>query len=266
MHRSDDISSGATMRYLAVARFRLLTTIRSATPLFVLAVLPLLLALIVESGSESELLTSPDRWFPMNGFVALFAWVTHGALVMLAGEALGNLKLIGPDQSTPHSDLMDSAPVLARTRFYGESIGNLAAVAIIHICCLPLLALVAALSPLPTTWFLNIEAVIIALMILTGTGGAWKRLAPLSKWSRSRTVRNGLLTCILFLLGFLATTRWEVFREAVGSFFSSPTTRTWGQVTSSVEKPEWLVIWLVVLYAGNVAFYYLSSTRNRARA
>lgn len=254
------------MRYLAIARFRLLTTIRSATPLFVLAVLPVLLALIVESTSEPNFPNAADMWLRMNAFVALVAWIAHGSLVMLAAEAFGNLRPFGPDQSTPQSDLMDSAPVGARTQFYGESIGNLGAVAIIHVCCLPLLALVAALSPLPTRWFVNMEAVIIVLMILAGTGGAWKRLAPPTKWSRSRTARTGLLFYTLFLFGFLATTRWEAFRDSAIGFVASPSVRAWGRVASAVENPEWLIIWLVLLYAGYLAFYYRSSTRNRAAA
>ncbi|HYS52825.1 MAG TPA: hypothetical protein VER58_03545 [Thermoanaerobaculia bacterium] len=254
------------MRYLAIARFRLLTTIRTATPVFVIAILPPLIGAIAESTSEPQFgagAQSPQR---LHAVIALLTWLFHAAFLLAASEASGNLRTFGPDQTALPGDLMDSAPIRPSARFWGEAGGILAATAIIHACCLPLLAMVAALSPLPTRLFLWIEAGIIALMILGSTGAAWRRLAPRTKFSGTRTVRSIILFFILFFCVLFASTRWIAFRDAVAEYFPSPSMRAWAQVVSAVDNPFLLLFLLALLYVGYIGFYYIYSTRDPARA
>lgn len=252
------------MRYLAVARLRLLTTVRSATPIFILAALPPLLAAAFESIPEPLFRAAADELLAPIAKAALFAWLIHGLVVGVACEAFGNRR-VRPDLTSLPSDLMDSAPVGPRPRFWGEALGTFAAASTIHACCLPLLAAAAVLSPLPTAAFAWIEAGIIALMILGSAGAAGKRLAPVTPWTATRTARSGILSLILFLLVLLATTNWEAFRDSLAAFIITPSMRAWAAVTASVENPLLLGVLLSLLYAGYL-LYYLNSTRRPAQA
>jgi hypothetical protein len=254
------------MRVLAIARFRLLTTIRTATPVFVIAILPPLMGAIAESRSEPQFGAGAESPLRLYAVIALITWLFHAALLLAASEASGNLRMFRPDQTELNPDLMDSAPIRPRARFWGEAGGILAATAIIHACCLPLLAVVAALSPLPTRVFAWIEAGIIALMILGSTGAAWKRLAPRTKFSGTRTVRSVILFLILFSFSLFASTRWEAFRDSASEYLRSPSMRAWAQLASAVENPFLLLFLLALLYAGYIGFYYISATRDPARA
>jgi len=254
------------MRYLAIARFRLLTTIRSSTPIFVIAILPPLFGAIAESVPEPQFLAEAGFLLGRNATVALLMWLIHGAVVLAAGEAFGTLRASRPDLNALPSDLMDSAPVTPRARFWGDAIGVLGATAIIHVCCLPLLAVVAALSPLPIRVFASIEAAILAMMILVSTAAAWKRLAPQTKWSGTRSARSALLFFILLLFMLIGTTRWDAFRDSAYAFFSSPSTRAWEKVTLAVDNPVLLIVLSALLYAVYLGFFYMSATRDRARA
>lgn len=253
------------MRYLAIARFRMLTIIRTATPIFIVAALPPLLAAVPLSMPEPLFRASAEEMLVINARVAMMAWVYHGLFLSFACLLSGKVK-------TPHDDvtigvvpdLMDTAPIGPGSRFWGEALGTLTATVLIHACCLPLLAAVAALSPLPTSVFLWIEAGTVALMILASASAAWQRRAPRTKYSASRGPRNAVLFAVLLLLSLFATTRWEAFRDSALAFISSRNSmRAWAEVVDAVESPPLLFILLSLLYAGYIAYYYVSATRKR---
>ena len=253
------------MRYLAFARFRLLTTVREATPIFVFATLPPLLAAWYMSTPEPLFRASADLLLGAFARAALLAWLFHAAIIVTASEAIGSMRLLRPDLTSIPSDLMDSAPVGPFPRFWGDALGIFAATLMIHACCLPLLAVVAVLSPLPTIVFVWIEAGMVALTILTSASGAWKRLAPRTNWSATRSARSGILFVILFLLALGAATKVETFRDSLFVFVGEPSMRAWAAVAASVENPFLLVVLLSLLYAGYIV-YFVNLARKPAQA
>jgi hypothetical protein len=207
-----------------------------------------------------------DIWLGINSAAAVMAWVLHAVILSVACLMSGKVKTSHDfvvTQGIP--DLMDTAPIGDGARFWGEALGTLQATAVIHLCCLPLLAAIAALSPLPTIMFLWIEAATIALLVLASTGAAWQRRAPRTKYSATRGPRNAAVLVILFLLAVLATTRPRAFRDSVEFFLLNRTSmRGWSMVVDTVENPILLVTLLTMLYAGTITYYYISSTRKQA--
>lgn len=248
------------MRYLAVARFRLLTIIRTATPIFVLALIPPLIgAAWLSRGAEPDFRAAAGEVLGQHARVAVIAWLLHAFLLSFACLMSGKVKTAHDDVMTNvMPDLMDTAPVGHGERFWGEALGTLAATAMIHVCCLPLLAAVAALNPLPTAVFLWIEAATIALIALASAGAAWQRRALRTKYSGTRGLRNAALLAILFFVALRATTRWEVFLDSI--LYPQSSIRRWAHV---VENPFLLFTILSLLYAGTITYYYVSSTRKR---
>ncbi|MDQ6800440.1 MAG: hypothetical protein M3041_06335 [Acidobacteriota bacterium] len=253
------------MRYLAVARFRLLSTIRESTGVFVFAMVPPLMAAAFETTPEPLFRAGADELLGEFARVALVAWLFHAFIIVAASEAFGSMRLFRVDATALPPDLMDSAPIGPLERFWGETLGIFAAMATIHVACLPLLAVVAVLSPLPTVVFAWIEAGLVALMILGSAGAAWKRLAPRTQWAATRTARSGILFLILFFLTLFATTHWPVFRDSVFAFILTPSMRAWATVAGAVENPRLLVILWLLLYGGYL-LYYVNATRKPAEA
>ncbi|HJT16438.1 MAG TPA: hypothetical protein VJ853_03575, partial [Thermoanaerobaculia bacterium] len=208
----------------------------------------------------------PDSLLGFQAQIALFTWYLHGTFLLAAAETFGSLKVQKSDQTNAASDLMDSAPLPPNARFAGEVLGIFESTAIIHACCLPMLAVVAALSPLPARVFVWLEAIVIALMVLASAGGAWKRIARPSKMSATRLLRSFIVLLIFFGAILVGSTRWVQFRDAAFGFLGMPSMRAWSRVTAAIDSPVALIMWLVVLYAGYFLFYYLSSTRDPFRA
>lgn len=258
------------MRSLAIARFRLLTTIRKATPLFVLAFWAALGPLVLTSPlSDGSFRADADSLLGTAATAAVFAWIAHALLLVVVCDAFGRdsslrTQLASQETDGP-ADLMDTAPIGLRARFWGEAAGILAAAMIIHLCTLPLLVLGAALSPLPTSMFLVGEAVTIALVVLASAGAAWKRRAPRTKWSATRGPRSALLFVLILLVSIRQTTQWEVFRDSFVDFVRQPTPHAWSTVFHAVENPFLLCVLLLSLYYGYLAFYYSSSVRMARR-
>jgi hypothetical protein len=251
-----------------MARFRLLTIVRTATPIFVIGIVPPLLAILVLARtSEPTFRAAAEELLGPHATLALWAWIAHALILLSACVASGKVKL-------PHDgpffivlpDLMDTAPVGPHARFCGEAVGTFGAMATIHACCLPLLAAVAALSPMPTSMFVWMEAGLVVLMILCSAGAAWQRRAPLRKFSATRGVRNAIVMAILLLLTVPLATRWREFRDALVTFLLDPSIRKWGEVTRTVENPLLWAVLFAVLYAGSIAYYYTTSIWNRARS
>jgi len=258
------------MRYLAISRFRLLTIIRTATPIFVIAALPPLVAAIALSTPEPAFRAGADVWLPINASAAVMAWLLHAMILsftcLMSGKVRTSHDFVTMN-ATP--DLMDTAPIGNGARFWGEALGTVEATAVIHLCCLPLLAAVAALSPLPTIMFLWIEAATIALLVLASTGAAWQRRAPRTKYSATRGPRNAVVLAMLFLLALLVTTRPRAFRDSALEFVlpvhgtARTSMRGWSEVAGAVGNPILLLALLSLLYAGAIAYYYLSATRKQ---
>ena len=253
------------MRYLAVARLRLMTAVRQATPILLIAAVPPTGALLFEAMPEPLFRASADEVLETMARAAMLAWLIHGAILVVACEAFGTLQLMRPGSSAAQSDLLDSAPIGHLPRFWGEALGIFATTLSIHLCCLPLLATAAILSPLPTIFFAGVEAVTIAFVALGSAVGASKRLAPVTRWSATRSARSGALFVTLFLAALLATTEWEKFRDAIGEFLIVPSVRHWAAVTSAIARPSLLAILIAILYGGYILFF-VRSARTRAEA
>jgi len=253
------------MRSLGIVRLRLLTITRAATPIFILAAFPALVNLLF--------LSTPEPFFrawetlALDGYAraALSGWFFHILFLAFAMLLTGKVK-------TPHDDvviavipdLMDTAPIKPGERFWGETFGTFAAALAIHVCSLPLLAALVALNPLPTSAFVWIEAAAIALLFLACAGAAWQRRAPRTKFSGTRGPRNAALVATLFIFALAGTTRWQTFRDSLATFIVPRTSmRAWSEVMAAVEKPLLLAVLLVLLYAGTIAYYYVTSTRKR---
>ena len=254
------------MRYLAVARFRLLSSIREATSAFIIAAVPPLLAAVNETTPEPLFRATADELLGTFARAAMLGWVFHAMFIFAISQGFGSMRLFRADQTSLPTDLMDSAPIRPLERFWGEALGVFAATATIHAACLPLLAVVAVLSPLPTIIFAWLEVAIIVLMIFGSAGAASKRLAPRNKWSASRTARSGILFLILFFVTLSVTTKWQVFRDSFMQFLLlNPSMRTWAAVAGAVENPVLLITLWLLLYAGYI-LYYANAARKPAEA
>ena len=139
--------------------------------------------------------------------------------------------------------------------------GIFASVMIIHLCTLPLLAMVIVLSPLGLTSFLCFELMIVASVVLASAAASWKLRSETSRWTHTRMIRNGAVFLIGLLVIVISNTRWEEFRDAFPWYLREPSARTWSAVTSTIDNPPLLVSWLVLLYAGFMTFYYLQGVR-----
>ena len=122
------------MRYLAVARFRMLTTIREASSVFAFAMLPPLIAVLFEAMPEPLFRATADELLGVFARIALAAWLFHAFIIVLASETFGSMRLLRVDATVLPPDLMDSAPMTPIERFWGETLGVFAATATISVC------------------------------------------------------------------------------------------------------------------------------------
>ena len=252
------------MRVLAIAKLRLLTRIRTASVLFALATLPPLALCVGASWlPQNDWRTSMPFASPILAVWSLLVWFLHIGLLLVGSEA--GEQLHPRREGAEWSDLLETVPMTASGRFAGEAFGNLAVNLTIHVCALPLLALVAALSPLPITVFLPLEVCALVLFALAAGAGAWKRCARPSKWSATRMARSGVLFWILLVMIVYQTSRWDAFTDSLLEAVFQPSRRTWEQIASTIERPAQLAVLVVLLCLSYVTFYYLSSVRALAR-
>lgn len=271
------------MRYLAIARFRLLTTIRSATALFVLSAVAVIAPGLVISYMPVETFrVEADELLPFAANVAFLVWAAHAIILLLACNAFGDesfrrAKITSALSERP-PDLIDTAPIRPGARFWGETVGILAAAMTIHVCTLPALALVTALSPLPTSMFITAEIVTFLLIALASAGGAWKRRAPMTKWNATRGPRSALLFGFLLLMIVRHATHamlpldpdrdqplWNAFRDSLIWFVAHPSPRAWSEVSNAVGNPLLLLVLVSTLYTSYIVFYYKSCVRKARR-
>ena len=258
------------MRYLAIARFRLLTTIRAANTLFAVAAIAAIGPAALNSFMPDEVFRAgADDFLGVAATTAVIAWIAHALILGFACDSFGKVTLLRTQitsvETEGPADLMDTSPIRPSARFWGEVAGILAAAMTIHVCTLPVLVLVAALSPLPTAMFIAAEAATIMFVVLAATAGAWKRRARPTKWSGTRSARSGLLFFILLALTVRYTTRWEAFRDSLPLFIAQPSPRVWSAASNAVDNPLLLFTLLSLLYTGYIAFFYASSVRTARR-
>jgi hypothetical protein len=250
------------MRCLAVARYRLLTTLRAANSVFVTAVVVVLIPPVGAGAMfqmDSAFRSLAEGGLLFSGVPALIAPLLHG-LVML-GACLG-FGAAGRRRDAETSDLMDLAPVTPQDRFWGDAIGILASALIVHVCTLPLLAMAVAQSSITTSAFAAYEIVLLAAMVLASAGASWQLHAAPTRWSQTRSARNAATFLILLLLALIVNTRWEAFRDALGNLVNEPSARKWTAVVAAVNSPLLLFLSLFLLYAGFLFFYWRRATRS----
>lgn len=253
------------MRYLGIARLRLLMTTRTWSPIFVLAVLPPAIAAIAVATQEEFFLHDAQFHLPINAAAATLSWTLHALLLGAATAFSGSANRSRAAVANAHvPDLLDTAPIAQGPRYWGDVLGTFAATAVVHICCVPLLAVVAAVSPLPLTLFLWFEIVVLAFLILASAGAAWQRSTSAAKSSAAR-MAIGFFVVTLLLLILWMTTNMRAFRDAVFNFLMTrPSRAGWSDVVAAVEEPAMFVALFALLYAGTMLYYHFSSTNRRA--
>lgn len=252
------------MRSLAIARLRLLTRIRTASVFFALAAAPALPFVLVASWPpENEYRAGfPFIATYLSGWSVL-VFILHLGVMMIGSETSGQLH--PQREGTEWSDLMETIPIGPTGRFWGELLGNLGINLTIHLCCLPLLALVAVVSPLPISVFLIVELLVLFFLFMAAAAAAWKRCAAPTKWSGTRMARSGMLFWILFVLILNATARWESIPDALDGLWMRPSPTTWRAALAVFDRPVQFVVLVTLLCLSYLTFYYVSSVRGITR-
>lgn len=249
------------MRSLALARYHVLSRVRSAHGLFVascvLVVLPVFVSDVLPSVLiyEWEMMESQLHHRARNVTVAYFF---HLVVMVAACEAFATRRA-SKEGSRP-ADLVDTSPIRPAERFFGDAFGIFSCAVVIHLCTLPLLALAVALSPLPLSVFFWLEVVVLAALVLASAAASWK-LRGFGKWMRTRSARSATLFFILLLVVLISNTQWRAFRDAFLTQFLYPSPAGWTEIRAAILNPPIFVASLVLLYAGYILYFALSSIR-----
>lgn len=253
------------MRSLAIARYRVLTTIRSARWIFAVSLGAALLLIVMGSG---VVIPMSLHWWGVDGVMStaaktvIYAYFLHMVILLTACELFATR---GRRAGAAHaSDLTDTIPVAPIERFAGDALGILVCAAAVHASTMPLLAAAIALSPLPSVAFFWLELVTIVMAILASTAASWKYHST-SKWAATQTPRTVMTFLILLLAVLSFTTRWKALRDAVGVFLLQPSPYWWKPVAAAVPNLPLLVAMLSLLYLGFIAYYTAHSVRSLER-
>lgn len=253
------------MRGLALARYRLLTTIRPAWGVFGTVLAAAVVPILLGSGVFT---TTSEAWGSMIDLMYASArtvtgiYLLHIIVVVLACNAFGTAR---PSiEGRPSSDLTETVPITPRDRFLGDAAGILGCTLAIHACTVPLLALAVVMSPLPTVVFFWMELITLAVAILASAGASWK-LRSSGRWVRTRSARSIAAFGILLgaILGF--NTRKGFAEAFVWFFLTQPSMSSWRAVERTVTNPSMLIAWLLLLYVGFISYYTLQSIRSIER-
>ena len=247
------------MRPLAIARFRLWTTVRAATPFFGLAAAGPIVALLVDAGFANALQASPDMILRVGATAAMVSLAYHAFVLVGIAHECGERR-VEPGASVHPADLIDSAPISPAERSAGEFTGIFMTTLLIHATCLPILGIVAALSPLPFRFFAWFEFIFLALILLGSASASW-RIVVLGTASNKgiRAVRNAGLFFLMVIVIAIGTTRPLAFRDGAFQFFIGPSRQAWARLIASVEHPAAMLGMFLALYCGYLAFYGLSA-------
>lgn len=261
------------MRFLAIARLRLLTTIRAANGIFALslagAVIPptlgwLLLRwtqVFLPAGGvfsrEVHFRAHADALLQQAANLVLIVYLLHFIVLTAACHVFG--AVARRKEEGEMSDLTETIPLRANSRFWGDATGIFTSAALIHLCTLPFLALVVALSLLPVRVFFVIELVLLAFVALDSAAASWK--LHVFRHASSTPMRSAAMFMIFALLAVMAATRWTDFRDALPAFITGPSPLTWAAVVGAVDNPPLLFTLILILYAGFIGFFNLRTVR-----
>ncbi len=267
------------MPCLAVARYRILTSIRSANWVFgvslvaVLLLYDTVLMMVRPPGvaaiggsiftSESVFRQAPEFTLSSAAMFALLAFVMHLFIMVAACMLFGANRRKSETALT--ADLMDTAPITPSARFWGDALGIFASAMIVHLCILPLLAMAIVLSPLGLTAFFSFELLIITALLLASTAASWKLRAENSRWAHTRMMRSGALFTIALIIILISNSRWEDLRDTAFMCLNEPSSQRWALVMGTINNPPLMFSWLFLLYAGFMTFYYLHGVRSHAQ-
>lgn len=249
---------------LAVARYRFLTIIRSANAsyfFFLVAIAVPLMGMFFTLGvADSDYpVRAPELFrsaavgtFMIYGLHLLALAVICGAYGVVARRPPGVIPI----------DPMHLTPISGSEQFWGDAAGLFSAIASIHLCLVPLLAAVIALSPFPSSLFWYGEVLTAIALLFASACGSWALRAQTTRLSQARTARSIVVFLILMTVAILSTTRGQEFRDAVGSLlFSRPTRQQLEVVVAAMSSPALLVLAVVSIYLAFIAYYYLDSVR-----
>jgi len=250
------------MHSLALARYRFLTTIRQrrwVAPVLTVALFP---SLVGGGGltlfkSDLEFAWDAPEALKSAALGMLFGWAIHLIAISTLGWSLG----IAPREQTHQIDLLDTAPISGRTQFFGDTLGIFAFVFAMHICCVPVLAELVAISPFPPILFLWLEIATIALLLMVSAAAAWSLRTDRSGWRQKRSTVNALLFLILFVGVVTVTTRIDDFYFGMAGFFEKPSPQRWQPVMASIVSMPLLLILLLALYGSFIAFFAADTAR-----
>lgn len=253
------------MRGLALARYRLLTTIRSAwwvyATLMACAAVPIILGTGLFKSPFDAWQSVAERMFA-SATVVTGVYLMHVIVIVLACNAFGTPR--PAIEGRPAADLTETVPITPRERFLGDAAGILGCILAVHACTVPLLALAVVLSPLPTAVFFWLELITLAIAVLSSAGASWK-LRSSGRWIRTRTARS-IATFGILLAAILGFNTRSGFTEAfVWFFLTQPSTSTWRAVEKTVPNPSMLFASLLLLYLGFISYYTLQSIRSLER-
>ena len=249
------------MRILALARYRLLRTIRSAHVLFAVALAAAAFPLAWQSHAFAAAYASREyvAHFMREAAQAVsWTYLLHLFILITACGVFGTRRRTLEGQEV--LDLTETVPATASDRFFGDAAGVLGAVLSIHVCVLPLLVLAVILSPLPASAFFWMEAMTLAVAVLVSAGAAGNLHAQ-SKWQQTQLARSMVTFLVLAVVILRFTTHWQPFADAALLSFTQPSPMVWNAVPETITSPETLLISMFLLYTAFIAWFALRSVR-----
>lgn len=246
------------MRGLAMARYRLLTSIRSARWIF-------LVAFVAAAGPiaavQDVFTPATAAWASLDmrlrAQCVTLVYMLHLAILFIAFDLFGTWRrTTGGDVP----DLTETVPITPAARFAGDAAGIFACVLALHVCTLPLLALAVVLSPLPASVFLWLELLTLALTLFGSAAASWK-LHGKGTAVRTRSARSGALFGLMVLGVLFVTTRLVAFRDAFVTLITDPSPYAWQPLMATVTNPSAMIASLLLLYFGFIGYYALQSMR-----
>lgn len=254
------------MRGLALARYRLLTTIRPAWGIFgtvlAMAAVPMLYGSGLWTATSESWQSMAEDMYVSARMVGI-TYLLHILFLVAACSAFGTVRPLADGRAA--ADLTETVPITPRDRFLGDAAGILGCILAVHACTLPLLALVIVLSPLPTTLFFWLESITLAIAVLGSAGASWM-LRATSRWMRTRSARAIATFGIVFVVILIFNTRWAQFAEATTWLIVvQPSAGAWRDLKATVTNPPMLMALLLLLYVGYISYFMLQSVRSIER-
>jgi hypothetical protein len=249
------------MRILALARYRALRTIRSASPVFALALLAAALPVALPGGAFMPAYISRSLMKPLmfsSAFAVSLTYVVHLLVLLASCGVFGTRRRTAEGQEV--LDLTETIPATGSDRFFGDAAGIFGAVLAIHACVLPMLGLAVVLSPLPAAVFFWMEAMTLAVIILASAGAAGNLHAQ-TKWRQTQLARSLVVFIVLAVVVLKVTTRWQQFADAAWFSVVEPSPNAWSAVGRAITNPPLLLISMFLLYAAFISWFALRSVR-----